>query len=431
VSATEEKKCASEILSQLARRAYRGMDTEDDLNELLAFYESGREQRGFEGGIQTAIERALSSPKFLFRIERDPPSAAPGSAYRLPDLELASRLSFFLWSSIPDDELLDLAHDGKLATSTVLKEQVARMLADPKAQALVDNFAGQWLYLRNLDSFQPNSSDFPNFDDNLRQAFKKETELFFESVVKEDRNVVDLMTANYTFLNERLAKHYGIPGVYGAQFRRVELADEARWGLLGKGSVLMVSSHTDRTSPVVRGKWVLENVLGTPPPAPPANVPKLDEIDPKGVMSLRQRLEAHRKNPVCAGCHATMDPIGFALENFDAVGAYRDYEKGVGSVRVDASGRLTDGTVVNGAVELRHAILRNPEIFVSTVVQKLMTYALGRGLSGRDMAVVRGIVREAAKDDYRFSSVVLAVADSVPFRERRAAGESTVASVER
>ena len=430
-SATEEKKCASEILSQLARRAYRGMDTEDDLNELLAFYESGREQRGFEGGIQTAIERALSSPKFLFRIERDPPSAASGSVYPLPDVELASRLSFFLWSSIPDDELLDLAHDGKLANPNVLKEQVARMLADPKAHALVDNFAGQWLYLRNLDSFQPNSSGFPNFDDNLRQAFKKETELFFESIVKEDRNVVDLMTASHTFLNERLAKHYGIPGVYGPQFRRVELTDEARWGLLGKGSVLMVSSHTDRTSPVVRGKWVLENVLGTPPPAPPANVPKLDEIDPKGVMSLRQRLEAHRKNPVCAGCHATMDPIGFALENFDAVGAYRDYEKGVGSARVDASGRLTDGTVVNGAVELRHAILRNPEDFVSTVVQKLMTYALGRGLSGRDMAVVRGIVREAAKDDYRFSSVVLAVADSVPFRERRASGEGTVASAER
>jgi hypothetical protein len=260
---------------------------------------------------------------------------------------------------------------------------------------------------------------------------KKETELFFESIVKDDRSVVDLMTANYTFLNERVAKHYGIPGVYGPQFRRVELTDEARWGLLGKGSVLMVSSHTDRTSPVVRGKWVLENVLGTPPPAPPANVPKLDEIDPQGVMSLRQRLEAHRKNPVCAGCHATMDPIGFALENFDAVGAYRDFEKGVGSARVNASGRLTDGTVVNGAVELRHAILKNPEVFVSTVVQKLMTYALGRGLSGRDMAVVRGIVRNAAKDDYRFSSVLLGVAESVPFRERKVAGEGTIASVER
>jgi Protein of unknown function (DUF1592)/Protein of unknown function (DUF1588)/Protein of unknown function (DUF1587)/Protein of unknown function (DUF1585)/Protein of unknown function (DUF1595)/Planctomycete cytochrome C len=430
-SAGEERRCASEILSQVARRAYRGMDTEDDLNELLAFYESGHEQRGFEGGIQTAIERALSSPKFLFRIERDPPAAAPGATYPLPDVELASRLSFFLWSSIPDDELLDLAHDGKLANPKALKAQVVRMLADPKAHALVDNFAGQWLYLRNLDSFQPNSSGFPNFDDNLRQGLKKETELFFESIVKDDRSVVDLMTANYTFLNERVAKHYGIPGVYGPQFRRVELTDEVRWGLLGKGSVLMVSSHTDRTSPVVRGKWVLDNVLGTPPPAPPANVPKLDEIDPKGVMSLRQRLEAHRKNPVCASCHATMDPIGFALENFDAVGAYRDYEKGIGSTRVDASGRLADGTVINGAVELRHAILRNPEIFVSTVVQKLMTYALGRGLSGRDMAVVRSIVRDTAKDDYRFSSVVLAVAESVPFRERKAAGDGTVASVER
>jgi hypothetical protein len=430
-SAAEEPRCASEILSQLARRAYRGLDTEDDLKELLAFYESGREQRGFEAGIQTAIERLLSSPRFLFRIERDPRSAPPGSVYPLPDRELASRLSYFLWSSIPDDELLALAEDGRLTTPNVFAAQVARMLADPKARALVDNFAGQWLYLRNLDSFVPNSVAFPNFDDNLRQGLKKETELFFESIVKEDRSVVDLMTASYTFLNERVAKHYGVPGVYGPHFRRVELTDEARWGLLGKGSVLMVSSHTDRTSPVVRGKWVLENVLGSPPPAPLPDVPTLDEVDPEGVMTLRQRLEAHRKSPVCAGCHATMDPIGFALENFDSVGAYREHEKGVGSPRIDASGKLADGTVVSGAVELRHAILKNPEIFVSTVVQKLMTYALGRGLSGRDMAVVRGIVRDVAKDDYRFSSVVLAVAESVPFREREAASVDTVASVER
>jgi hypothetical protein len=430
-SASDEPKCASEILSRLAERAYRGLDTEEDLNELLDFYESGREQHGFEAGIQTAVERLLSSPKFLFRIERDPPSAAPGSVYALPDRELASRLSFFLWSSIPDDELLELAKAGKLSKPAVFEAQVARMLDDPKASALVDNFAGQWLYLRNLDSFVPNSVGFPNFDDNLRQGLKKETQLFFESIVREDRSVVDLMTANYTFLNERVAKHYGVPGVYGSHFRRVELADEARWGLLGKGSVLMVSSHTDRTSPVVRGKWVLENVLGSPPPAPPPDVPALDEIDPEGKMSFRERLEAHRKNPVCAGCHATMDPIGFALENFDAVGAAREYEKGVGSARIDASGKLTDGTVVTGAVELRHAILKNPEIFVSTVVQKLMIYALGRGLSGRDMAVVRGIVRDTAKDDYKFSSLVLAVAESVPFRERKAAIEGTVASVER
>lgn len=415
-----EQTCASEILTTLARRGYRGQDTENDLKELLAFYEEGREAHGFEAGIQRAIERLLSSPKFLFRIERVPPSVAPGATYKVPDLELASRLSFFLWSSIPDDELLAAAHDGKLNDEKVFRAQVARMLADPKAQALVDNFAGQWLYLRNVDGFVPNSSGFPDFDDNLRQGMRRETELFFDSIVKEDRSVVDLMNGNYTFLNERVAKHYGIDGVYGPQFRRVELKDERRFGLLGKGSVLMVSSHTDRTSPVVRGKWVLENILGSPPPAPPPNVPTLDEVDPEHVMTFRQKMEAHRKNPVCAGCHATMDPIGFALDNFDAVGAWRDYENGVGSKKLDVSGRLTDGTVIAGAVELRHALMKKPEVFVSTVVQKLMTYALGRGVSGRDMAVVRGIVRDTAADDYRFSAIVQAVADSVPFRMRRA-----------
>jgi len=430
-AAGAERQCAVEILTLLARRAYRGTATEHDLSELMVFYESGREQRGFEAGIQTAIERLLSSPKFLFRIERPPASVARGSVYPLPDLELASRLAFFLWSSIPDDELLALAHDGTLANPIVLEEQVRRMLADAKAHALVDNFAAQWLYLRNLDGFVPNSSGFPNFDDNLRQGMKTETELFFASIVEEDRSVVDLMTANYTFLNERVAKHYGVPGVYGPHFRRVELADEKRWGLLGKGSVLMVSSHTDRTSPVVRGKWVLENVLGSPPPVPPQDVPTLDEIDPEGKMAFRQRLEAHRSNPACAGCHATMDPIGFALENFDAVGAWRDYEKGVGSNRIDASGRLTDGTVVTGAVELRHSIMSKPEVFVSTVVQKLMTYALGRGLGGRDMPVVRRIVRDVAEDDYRFSSVVLAIVESEPFRLRKAPVEGVVANADR
>ena len=358
-------------------------------------------------GIQTAIERLLSSPKFLFRIERSPVSAEPGAAYPLTDLELASRLSFFLWSSIPDDELLAQASAGTLSQPKVYAAQVARMLADPKAGALVDNFAGQWLYLRNLDGFVPNSVGFPNFDDNLRQGLKTETELFFESIVAEDRSVIDLMTASDTFLNERVAKHYGVRGVYGPHFRRVELSDERRFGLLGKGSVLMVSSHTDRTSPVVRGKWVLENVLGTPPPAPPADVPLLEEVDPEGVMTLRQKLEAHRANPACAGCHATMDPIGFALENFDAVGAWRDDEKGAGTAGtalIDASGRLTDGTHVDGAVELRQALMSDPGVFASTVVQKLMVYGLGRGLTAADMPVVRGIVREVAGDDYRFSS---------------------------
>ena len=429
-TASAEHACAEKILSLLARRAYRGMESGQDVAELLDFYESGHKQGGFETGVRTAVERLLSSPKFLFRIEAAPETAVPGFAYALAGPELASRLSFFLWSSVPDDELLDVAKDGTLMKPEVLKAQVVRMLADPKARALVDNFAAQWLYLRNLDGFVPNSVGFPNFDDNLRQALRKETALFFESIVKDDRSVVDLMTANYSFLNERLAKHYGIPGVYGAHFRRVALTDERRFGLLGKGSVLMVSSHTDRTSPVVRGKWVLENVLGSPPPAPPANVPKLDDIDPKGVMPLRARLEAHRKNPACAGCHATMDPIGFALENFDAVGAWRENEKGVGSAKIDASGRLTDGTVITGPVELRHAILKTPERFVSTVVQKLMTYALGRGLSGRDMAVVREIVRDVEKDDYRFSAVVLAVANSVPFRMHRAPVDGVVATNE-
>jgi len=423
--------CAQDILSALARRAYRGADTEEDVGELLAFYESGSRERGFEGGIETAIERLLSSPKFLFRVERAPKSVEPGAAYPLTDVELASRLSFFLWSSVPDDELLALASAGKLAEPKVYEAQVARMLADPKAAALVDNFAGQWLYLRNLDSFVPNSVGFPNFDDNLRQGLKMETELFFASIVNEDRSVLDLMTASDTFLNERVAKHYGVRGVYGPHFRRVELTDERRFGLLGKGSVLMVSSHTDRTSPVVRGKWVLENVLGTPPPAPPANVPLLEEVDPQNVMTLRQKLEAHRANPACAGCHATMDPIGFALENFDVVGAWRDNDKGVGSPLINATGRLADGTAIDGAVALRKAIMSDPNIFASTVVQKLMTYGLGRGLTATDMPVVRSIVRQVADDDYRFSSIVLAIAESVPFTMRKAPAADEVASVQR
>ena len=415
-----ERECAEQILSELARRAYRGTATEHDVGELLEFYASGSRQRGFEAGIQTAIERLLTSPKFLFRIERNPPSVEPGAAFPLDDLELASRLSFFLWSSIPDDELLGLAEAGRLSDPSAYEAEILRMLRDPKARALVENFAGQWLYLRNLDGFVPNSVGFPNFDDNLRQGLRTETELFFASIVEEDRSVLDLMTADYTFLNERVAKHYGVPGVYGPHFRRVELADERRFGLLGKGSVLMVSSHTDRTSPVVRGKWVLENVLGTPPPAPPPDVPALEEIDPEGKMTFRQRLEAHRENPACAGCHAMMDPIGFALENFDAVGAWRTREKGFSSPPIDASGELMDGTVVSGPAELRRAIMKDPEIFASTVVQKLMTYALGRGLRAGDMPIVRGIVRETAEDDYRFSSIVLAVARSVPFTMRQA-----------
>ncbi|HEY8519334.1 MAG TPA: DUF1592 domain-containing protein [Gammaproteobacteria bacterium] len=414
-SEAAERECAREILSTLARRAYRGYDTPHDVDTLMAFFERGRAARGFEGGIQVAIERLLASPKFTFRVERDPPEVAPGEAYPVASRELATRLSFFLWSSIPDDELLELAERDALTDPRVLEAQVRRMLADPKAAALVDNFAGQWLYLRNLESFVPNSVGFPDFDDNLRQGFLTETRLFFESVMREDRNVLDFMTADYTFLNERVARHYGIEGVYGPHFRRVQLEDEARFGLLGKGSVLMVTSHTDRTSPVVRGNWVLTNLLGTPPPPPPPDVPPLEEVVAD---TLRARLEAHRQNSVCAACHGIMDPIGFALENFDAVGAWRDHEAGIDTPRIDAHARLTDGTEVTGPVELREALLRDPQVFVGTLVEKLMIYALGRGLTADDMPAVRRIVRDAAEDDYRFSEIVLGIVNSVPFRMR-------------
>jgi hypothetical protein len=413
-----ERACASEVLTGLARRAYRGDATQRDLENLMAFYDRGYARRGFEGGIQTAIERLLASPKFTFRVERDTETLAPGAVHAVSDRELASRLSFFLWSSIPDDELLDLAERDELSNHEVLEAQARRMLADPKARALVDDFAGQWLYLRNLEGFVPNHVGFPNFDDNLRQGLRTETQLFFESVVREDRSVLDLMTADYTFLNERVAKHYGVPGVYGSHFRRVALEDERRWGLLGKGSVLLVSSHTDRTSPVVRGKWVLDNLLGAPPPAPPGDVPPLEDVDPQGTLTVRERLQAHRANPVCASCHAIMDPIGFALENFDAVGHWRDYESGIGSAAIDASGQLLDGTAVNGPIDLRRALVRDPEIFVSTVVEKLMIYALGRGLSSHDMPVVRQIVRDASENNYEFSAIVLGIIESVPFRMR-------------
>jgi hypothetical protein len=418
--ATEEQACARRILTQLAHRAYRGTETPQDLDHLMDFFAQGRAQRGFEGGIQTALERVLASPKFTFRAERDPANAAAGSVHRLTDLELASRLSFFLWSSIPDDGLLDLAARGELSRPSVLEAQTRRMLSDPRAHALTENFVGQWLYLRNLEGMVPNSSAFPDFDDNLRQAFRRETELFFESVVQEDRNVLDLMTANYTFLNERLARQYKIPYVYGSHFRRVTLQDEARWGLLGKGSTLMVSSHTDRTSPVVRGKWVLENLLGTPPPAPPPNVPPLNESNQREgrVLTMRERMAEHRANPPCAGCHRLMDPIGLSLENFDAVGAWRDRESGGSSATIDASGTLLDGTAVQGPVELRKALVKNPEIFTGTLTEKLMIYGLGRGLSAHDMPEVRQIVRDASQQDYRFSQLILGVVRSKPFQWR-------------
>ena len=422
-TAAEENPCARKIIATLARRAYRGDVTDVDQQRLFAFYQDGRRKGSFERGIQKALQRILASPKFAFHLERDPAGIAPGTVYRISDLELASRLSFFLWSSIPDDQLIDRAREARLHTPAVLEQQVRRMLADPRAEALTTNFAGQWLYLRNLKNMQPNSEQFPDFDDNLRQAFEREASLFFESIVREDRNVLDLMTADYTFVNARLAKHYGIPNVYGSQFRRVTLPDDTRRGLLGKGAVLMVTSHTDRTSPVVRGKWILDNLLGAPPPAPPVNVPPLNENPERAgrVLSMRERMEEHRANPVCANCHKLMDPIGLSLENFDAVGAWRARDGDSVTEQgtpIDANGQLLDGTKVDGVVTLRQALLKQPEIFVSTVTEKLLIYALGRGLQPYDMPAVRAIVGDAARTEYRFSSIVSGIVNSAPFQKR-------------
>src|SRR5690606_9915766 len=349
-SDVEELPCAEEILSTLARRAYRRPVTEEDLGLMLDFFESGSEQGDFDSGIQNALRVMLANPAFIYRSEPDPADVAPGEIYPVDDLALASRLSFFLWSSLPDDELLRLAEQRKLSDPAVYEAQVRRMLEDPRSHALVDNFAGQWLFLRNLRSARPGIEDFPDFDENLRRAMLEETELFVESIIREDRNVVELITADYTFLNERLARHYGVPGIYGSHFRRVPAPSEARRGLLGHGSILTVTSYPNRTSPVLRGKWIMENVLGTPPPPPLPNVPSLDENEPGGVArSVRERLAEHRANPVCASCHDALDPLGLALENFDAVGRWRLKEPGG---VVDASGRLADGTEVSGPIEL-------------------------------------------------------------------------------
>jgi hypothetical protein len=425
---TDEEPCARRIISTLARRAYRGDLTETDLRRLLGFFQAARRTGSFEKAIQISLQRILASPKFVFHIEAEPATTAPGSVYRITDLELASRLSFFLWSTIPDDELLDAAAKGRLRTTSGLEQQVKRMLADPKSESLTTNFAAQWLYLRNLKNMQPLSEEFPDFDDNLRQALERETSLFFESIVREDRNVLNLMTANHSFLNERLARHYRIPNIYGSQFRRVTLTDEARYGLLGKGAVLMVTSHTDRTSPVVRGKWILDNLLGAPPPAPPAVVPPLNENPQREgkILTMRERMEEHRANPVCANCHKLMDPIGLALENFDAVGAWRsrdgDTVRAMGTP-IDASGQLLDGTKVDGVNTLRKALLRQPELFVATLTEKLMIFALGRGLSHYDMPTIRTIVRESAPQDYRFSSLIMGIVKSTPFQKRIAGAD--------
>jgi hypothetical protein len=410
----DELPCARKILSTLARRAYRRPLKDSDLEEPLSFYQRRRNSNGsFDAGIESALQLILASPEFLFRFEPDPANLPAESVYRIDDLALASRLSFFLWSSIPDDQLVNLASQGKLKDPAVLQQQVKRMLADPKSEALADNFAEQWLFLRNLKSKAPDLDAFPDFDDNLRQAMREETKLFFESIVHEDRNVLDLLTADYTFVNERLARHYGIPDIYGSQFRRVKVTDEARRGLLGQASILTVTAYPNRTSPVQRGKWILTNILGTPPTPPPPNVPELKETGEDGKpQSLRERMEAHRANAVCAGCHKVMDPIGFALENFDAIGRWRTTDDGA---TINPAGTLFNGAKVDGPVALRQMLVSRPETFIGVMTEKLLTYALGRGVEYYDMPTVRKIVRDAGTNDYRFSSLIVGVVKSTPF----------------
>jgi hypothetical protein len=410
-----ERTCAQTILSRLARRAYRRPVTDAELRPLLAFYEDGRKEGSFDRGIQRGVERILASPLFIFRVEQDPPSLAAGAVHRLRDVEIASRLSFFLWSSIPDDTLLLRAERGALQQPAAIDAQITRMLADPKSSALVANFAGQWLQLRNVRAVQPNSNLFPDFDDNLRRSMRRETELLFDSIIREDRSVLDLLRADYTYLDERLARHYGVPDIYGSQFRRVAVKDDQRRGLLGQASILAVTSHAERTSPVLRGKWVLENLLGLIVPPPPENVPPLATPEGEAPKTLRAQMEAHRANPVCASCHKLMDPIGFAMENFDAVGSWRTREA---AGPIDASGQLADGSKVDGVVALRNAILARPDVFVTTMTEKMFVYALGRGVEPYDRPAIRQIVRDAARDNYRFSSLVRGIVRSPAFQMR-------------
>jgi hypothetical protein len=419
-----EDACARQILGTLSRRAYRRPVTAQDVSTLMAFYADGRKTGGsFDDGVELAVRRLLASPQFLVRVEREPANVPLGQPFRITDLELASRLSFFLWSSIPDDELVTLATQGRLSTPRVLEQQVKRMLADPRSASMINNFAQQVLYLRNLKTTSPDGVFYPDWDNELRQAYQRETELFFESIMREDRNVLDLLTADYTFVNERLARQYGIPNVYGSWFRRVTLPPELdyRRGLLGKGSFLAVTwTQNFRTSPVKRGAWVLENILGTPPPEPPPNVPPLEDSagEPGKILTLREQMTAHRRNPPCAGCHKIMDPIGFALENLDADGKWRAKQGGAGGVSIDAKVDLFDGQKVDGPVGLRTALLRYSPQFVRMFVEKMLTYAVGRGMEYTDMPTIRSIARDAAKDNNRFSSIVLAVVKSHQFQMR-------------
>jgi hypothetical protein len=433
-----EDPCARTILSTLARDAWRRPVTDADIRPLIEFYRMGRQDAGFDAGIEFALRRMLASPSFIFRAERDPAGLPPGKAYRVSDLELASRLSFFLWSSVPDDRFIEVAREGKLRNPALLNKEVRRMLADPKSDALVSNFAGQWLHLRNLKRVSPDPAEFPDFDDTLRQAMQTETEMLFANVMRENRPVSEFLTADYTFINERLARHYGIPGIYGSQFRRVAITDESRKGLLGQASILTLTSYPNRTSPVQRGKWILENVLGTPPPPPPPNVPALKDnsADPAKQLTMRERMEQHRAVQPCSSCHKLFDPLGLAMENFDGTGAWRVKD---GPAPIDSSSQLADGTTVRGPVGLRESLLRHPEAFAGTLIEKLMTYATGRGLEYYDMPAVRTVAREAAADNYRFASLILGVVNSVPFQMRlkpapepvgkagRAQGTSTIA----
>lgn len=419
VSATEEDSCASKILSGLARRAFRRPVSEEDVEPLLSLYKEGRREGGFEAGLQFALRGILIDPEFLFRVEQDPENVDTATAYRISDLELASRLSFFLWSSLPDDELVDLAAQNQLRAPEVLDQQIARMLRHPRSNAFVENFFGQWLLLRNMRTVAPDPEAFLDFDENLRDAMGRETALFVDSQVRDDRSILDLLRADYTFLNERLARHYDVPNVYGNHFRRVAVGGYGRGGLLGQGSILTTTSYPNRTSPTKRGLWVLENLLGSPPPPPPPEVPGLpdaDHPDEARVRSMRERMEVHRTSPVCASCHVLMDPLGFSLENFDGVGAWRTTEEGT---PIDASSALPDGSAFEGAAGLRNVLLREEERFVETVTEKLLTYALGRGVEYYDAPAVRQIARDAATSDYRWTSMILGVVESTPFQMRR------------
>ena len=416
-SAEDEEACAEEILGQLMKKAYRRPVVDGDLEGPMSFYREARKEGDFDAGIEAALSAILVSPRFLFKVEEDPEGLKPGTVYELDDLALASRLSFFLWSSLPDDELLDVAAKGGLSDSEELEKQVRRMLADPRAESLVTNFANQWLQLRNLDSVTPDLRMFPDFDDNLRDAFRQETELFFKSIIDEDRSVVDLLQADYTFLNERLATHYGIPGVKGSRFRRVDLEpDSKRGGLLRHGSILSVTSYANRTSPVIRGNWVLENIIGTPTPPPPPNTPALDDMVISESLPMRERLAAHREKKSCAVCHVLMDPPGFSLENYDAVGRWRERD---GDLPVDASGGLPDGRESVGVEGLENGLLDRPELFARTVAEKLLTYAVGRGIEPIDAPSIRRIVKDSEASNYQFSDIILGIAESVPFTMRK------------